>query len=151
MKKLVVYAAFLMFSVITYAGELDDFLLNLNMQIGDDKASFQAELSTTFGANEVKVKSVVNSVDKPADAYMIFRLAEVTKKQPEEVLVVYKKHKGKGWGFVAQELGIKPGSKEFHELKENKLKKKEKKEHGKKDHDKKEKKEHGKGKGKDKD
>jgi len=138
MKKLLLVMVLLLLTSLSYADDLDNFLMNLNMQIGNDKTSFEADLSATFGSNEMKVKSVVGSVDKPADAYMVFRLAEVTKKQPEEVLLVYKKHKDKGWGKVAQELGVKPGSKEFHELKENKLKK-----HGKKD---KEKKEHKKGK-----
>jgi hypothetical protein len=134
MKKLLVGFVLMLLTSLSYADDLDNFLMNLNMQIGNDKTSFEADLSTTFGSNEMKVKSVVGSVDKPADAYMVFRLAEITKKQPEEVLLVYKKHKEKGWGKVAQELGVKPGSREFHELKENKLKNhckkgKEKKEH----------------------
>ncbi|MGB9731221.1 hypothetical protein [Calditerrivibrio nitroreducens] len=141
MKKLLVGFVLMLLTSLSYADDLDNFLMNLNMQIGNDKTSFEADLSTTFGSNEMKVKSVVASVDKPADAYMVFRLAEVTKKQPEEVLLVYKKHKEKGWGKVAQELGVKPGSREFHELKENKLKN-----HGKKG---KEKKEHKKGKDRD--
>jgi hypothetical protein len=29
----------------------------------------------------------------------------------------YKRNKGKGWGVIAQRLGIKPGSAEFHRLK----------------------------------
>jgi hypothetical protein len=33
------------------------------------------------------------------------------------VLREYKSSKGKGWGVIAKSLGIKPGSKEFHELK----------------------------------
>ncbi|MGC9062988.1 hypothetical protein [Calditerrivibrio sp.] len=141
MKKSLVGFILMLLTSLSYADDLDNFLMNLNMQIGNDKTSFEADLSTTFGSNEMKVKSVVGSVDKPADAYMVFRLAEVTKKQPEEVLLVYKKHKEKGWGKVAQELGVKPGSREFHELKENKLKN-----HGKKG---KEKKEHKKGKDRD--
>ncbi|PMP70305.1 MAG: hypothetical protein C0187_05635 [Calditerrivibrio nitroreducens] len=141
MKKSLVGFVLMLLTSLSYADDLDNFLMNLNMQIGNDKTSFEADLSTTFGSNEMKVKSVVGSVDKPADAYMVFRLAEVTKKQPEEVLLVYKKHKEKGWGKVAQELGVKPGSREFHELKENKLKN-----HGKKG---KEKKEHKKGKDRD--
>ncbi|MGC8769465.1 hypothetical protein [Calditerrivibrio sp.] len=141
MKKSLVGFVLMLLTSLSYADDLDNFLMNLNMQIGNDKTSFEADLSTTFGSNEMKVKSVVASVDKPADAYMVFRLAEITKKQPEEVLLVYKKHKEKGWGKVAQELGVKPGSREFHELKENKLKN-----HGKKG---KEKKEHKKGKDRD--
>jgi len=152
MTRYIFVAIFLIITSLSYADELTDFLVNLNMQIGNDKQSFQADLSATFGIDETKVNMIIGKVDKPADAYMILRLSEITKKQPDEVLLVYKKHKNKGWGVVAQELGIKPGSKEFHELKENKLKKHGKNEHNNEKHDKHEKKEHGKkGKGKDRD
>jgi hypothetical protein len=33
----------------------------------------------------------------------------------------YKAHKGQGWGVIAKNLGIKPGSKEFHALKKGGL------------------------------
>jgi len=35
----------------------------------------------------------------------------------EAVLSVYHYHAGKGWGAIARELGIKPGSSQFHALK----------------------------------
>jgi hypothetical protein len=38
-------------------------------------------------------------------------------KPPEYVAERYKSGKGKGWGALAKSLGIKPGSKEFHALK----------------------------------
>jgi hypothetical protein len=41
----------------------------------------------------------------------------MTHKQPEVVMATYESHKGKGWGVIAKELGIKPGSAEFHALK----------------------------------
>ena len=37
----------------------------------------------------------------------------------DEVLREYKENKGKGWGVIAKNLGIKPGSREFHELKDD--------------------------------
>ena len=36
---------------------------------------------------------------------------------PDYVIERYRSGKGKGWGALAQSLGIKPGSKEFHDLK----------------------------------
>jgi hypothetical protein len=38
-------------------------------------------------------------------------------KPTDYVITQYKSGKGKGWGALAHSLGIKPGSKEFHELK----------------------------------
>jgi hypothetical protein len=40
---------------------------------------------------------------------------------PETVVQTYQTHKGKGWGVIAKELGIKPGSREFHALKNGDL------------------------------
>ena len=35
----------------------------------------------------------------------------------DDVIISYKKNKEKGWGVIAKEMGIKPGSPEFHALK----------------------------------
>jgi hypothetical protein len=36
----------------------------------------------------------------------------------ERVIEKYESGKGKGWGALAKSLGIRPGSKEFHALKQ---------------------------------
>ena len=54
----------------------------------------------------------------PADVYMTVGIAKITNKSIDEVVGEYKANKGKGWGVIAKRLGIKPGSKEFHALKE---------------------------------
>jgi hypothetical protein len=58
----------------------------------------------------------------PADVFMTLELGVLTGKPFEEIANVYKVKKDKGWGVIAKELGIKPGSPEFHQLK-NKAKK----------------------------
>ena len=63
---------------------------------------------------------------EPADVYMVVEIAGIQKITVEKVVESYKKNKGKGWGVIAKELGIKPGSKEFKELKERAKDKKEK-------------------------
>ena len=45
-------------------------------------------------------------------------LSSLSGKPVATVVDVYRKNKAKGWGFVAKELGIKPGSKEFKALKD---------------------------------
>jgi len=54
---------------------------------------------------------------EPADAYMVFRMGELSHQPVERVVDEYKEDRGKGWGVMAKRLGIKPGSKEFHALK----------------------------------
>jgi hypothetical protein len=60
-------------------------------------------------------------VETPADAFMVFQLGQMAHKPPETVLQTYSGNKSKGWGVIAKELGIKPGSKEFHALKSGNL------------------------------
>lgn len=61
--------------------------------------------------------AIIGNVAKPADAYIIFCLGEMSRQPPEYVMKRYKTDKKQGWGALAKSLGIKPGSAEFHALK----------------------------------
>jgi len=102
-------------------GGLDGFLSNLNVQARADLPGFSATVSAQFGVPVPQVQAVLTVVDTPADAFMVFQLGRMAHKQPEVVLQTYRAHKGKGWGVIAKQLGIKPGSKEFHALKNGDL------------------------------
>lgn len=52
---------------------------------------------------------------------MILHLSQMSHVAPEVVLQRYQRNRGKGWGNLALELGIKPGSPEFHALKRGNL------------------------------
>ncbi|MEY4605009.1 MAG: hypothetical protein RIT43_2301, partial [Bacteroidota bacterium] len=54
-----------------------------------------------------------------ADVFMSFEIAALTKKNVDDVVKSYEKNKDKGWGVIAKEMGIKPGSEQFHALKGN--------------------------------
>jgi hypothetical protein len=99
------------------AGDLDGFLQDLNIQARLDGDGFSARVSAQFGVPEARVKVVIGTVSEPADAFMVFQLGQMTQQPPEKVIEVYRAQKGKGWGVIAKELGIKPGSPEFHALK----------------------------------
>lgn len=99
------------------AGDLDGFLKSLNIQARSDLNGFSARVAAQFQIGDLQVQAVLNKVDDPADAFMIFQLGHMTRQPVERVYEVYKSHKGKGWGNVAKQLGIKPGSAEFHALK----------------------------------
>ena len=106
-------------SAVFGAGDsgLEGFIQNLNVQAEADLGGFKARLSADFGVPAPEVEAIIRTVDRPADAYMCFRVAQVAKQPTEVVVREYKANKGKGWGVIAKNLGIKPGSKEFHELK----------------------------------
>ena len=98
-------------------GGINSFLDSLNIQARADMNGFAARVSTQFGVPEVQVRTVIGTVKEPADAFMVFQLGQMTRKPPETVVRVYQTRRGKGWGVIAKELGIKPGSPEFHALK----------------------------------
>jgi hypothetical protein len=70
-------------------------------------------ISAQFGIPDAQVKVVHNTVREPADAFMVFQLGQMAQQPTDRVLQVYQDGKGKGWGAVAKDLGIKPGSPEF--------------------------------------
>jgi len=98
-------------------GGLDGFLSNLNIEARADLPGFSARVSTQYGVPQAQVQAIITTVREPADAFMVFQLGQMTGYQPERVMQVYQSHRGKGWGVIAKELGIKPGSREFHALK----------------------------------
>ncbi|MDH4267221.1 MAG: hypothetical protein OEW45_16445 [Deltaproteobacteria bacterium] len=109
--------ACLMVSPALAASDLGVFISNLNVQAQADLGAFKVRLSTQFGVPAARVEAVMASVKTPGDAYMCFRVGQVASKPVEVVTKEYQRNKAKGWGVIAKNLGIKPGSKEFHELK----------------------------------
>jgi len=107
-------------SIGAYAG-LDDFLKNLDIQAKTDLKNFNVKLSTQFGVPVSDVDAVVKVVAHPSDAYMVFQLGHMSNRNHHEVLEEYQREHGKGWGRMAQDMGIKPGSAEFHALKRGDL------------------------------
>lgn len=82
-----------------------------------DMPGYRTRLAERFNTNDTAINTILGAVQGAANAYMVFRLAEMTGKPTNFVLDNYKGNKGKGWGAIAKSLGIKPGSPEFHALK----------------------------------
>jgi hypothetical protein len=95
-----------------------DWIKDFNIQAEADSSGFRAGLATRFKIGDAEISAVLGNVQNPADAYMVFRLGEIAHQPVERVLGDYKKSQGKGWGVIAKGLGIKPGSPEFHALKQ---------------------------------
>ena len=51
------------------------------------------------------------------DTYMAAALSKISKRQVGVVAEEFKQNQGKGWGVMAMNLGIKPGSPEFKQMK----------------------------------
>lgn len=112
----VVLMALLLVSSIAEAGDFD-WVPDFNLKAEADPSGFRARLRTRFRIGNAEVEAVLSNVEKPADAYMVFRLGEMSGQSTDDVVEKYKAGKGRGWGAVAKSLGIKPGSSEFHALK----------------------------------
>lgn len=104
------------FAALAYA-DLENFLSDLNTQAKDDPKGFGEKLGNQFGLALKQVRDIINAVENPADAFMVLQLGQMTEEETEKVLKTYERNKGKGWGVIAKEMGIKPGSPEFHALK----------------------------------
>ena len=103
-------------SAIVVAGDFD-WVRDFNIRAEADPSGFRTRLAARFNIGDTQINAVLSNVDKPADAYMVLRLGEMSAKPTDYVIEQYRSGKGKGWGALAKSLGIKPGSKEFHALK----------------------------------
>jgi len=106
----------LVLSAAAAAGDFD-WTSDFNIRAEADPSGFRARLATRFKIGDTQINAVLSNIDKPADAYIVLRLREMSAKPTDYVIEKYRSDKGKGWGALAQSLGIKPGSKEFHDLK----------------------------------
>ncbi len=94
-----------------------EWLDNLNVQALADSSGFRVRLATRFHIDDVEIRAVLNQVNNASDAYMVLRLGELSHRPLNDVIHSYNNNKHKGWGRLAKDLGIKPGSKEFKALK----------------------------------
>lgn len=117
-------ASFLLFGALFFglhgnamAGDFD-WLDALSISATKNGDVYHTRLALRFHMGETEVKTVVRNSGGEADAYMVLRLAEISHQPREKVITAYKRYgKRKAWGRLAKSLGIKPGSRAFHNLK----------------------------------
>ncbi len=114
-------AALLLVMSSAARADLNSFLRSVNQRAIADVQNFNDMLSRQFGIPVPDVEAIVRSVPDPADAFMIFQLGQMAHVEPAVVQQRYQRHRGQGWGRLAQDLGIKPGSPEFQALKRGDL------------------------------
>jgi hypothetical protein len=117
-KNIVTVAVFLLATGFTAGAHatLNGFLRDLNVQASTNLHDFSVRVAAQFNIPGAQVEAVIQKVDSPADAFMIFQLGKMANRPPEEVMETYRTGKGRGWGVIAKQLGIRPGSPEFHAL-----------------------------------
>jgi hypothetical protein len=100
--------------------DLDVVLSNLNVEAGVQVDAFVSELSISYTIPKVQIEDLVYNMRMPfGDVFVSVWLASSIKKPLPVVVKEYEVNKDKGWGVVAKNLGIKPGSDAFHSLKKD--------------------------------
>lgn len=113
----VVSIILLIISPVCFARDFG-WMKDFNIKAEGDPTGFRAKLRARFKIGDAEIEAVLSDVRNPADVYMVFRLGEMSRRPTKDILNKYSSRKGKGWGNIAKDLGIKPGSQEFHALKE---------------------------------
>jgi hypothetical protein len=117
MRLLIALCLFLAATAVSARADLNIFLGDLNNRAAASPNDYHNRLSTQFGVPQSQIHTLTRSVAAPADAFMVLQLAQMLGLSHERVLRTYNANQGKGWGVISKELGIKPGSAEFHALK----------------------------------
>jgi len=99
--------------------DIDGDLNQINISANANFGKFRTELSLAYNITESRIDHFHSELHmEPAEIYYALEVSHVCQKPVDDVIEVYKTRRGKGWGRIAKDLGIKPGSDEFHELKE---------------------------------
>ena len=83
-----------------------------------DRNYFVDDLVESFGAPRYLVNDLLDKRHwEPGDVYYACSLAYAAHRPCGDVAREYEQNRGQGWGVMAQRMGIKPGSAEFHAMK----------------------------------
>ena len=98
----------------------DRTLQSIAAEANANPTDFWSMLSRMHGIPEPDIQAARQATGlEPQDMYMVTSIAHLTNRPVGVVAEQCKANRGKGWGVMAQEMGIKPGSPEFHRLKAN--------------------------------
>jgi len=97
----------------------DATLEKIGIEANADTVGYLSRLSTRHGIAEHEIRQAmeVHRLSAP-DIYMATALAQATGRPLPTIAAQYRESPSRGWGAIAKDLGIKPGSREFHSLKQ---------------------------------
>ena len=97
---------------------VDTWLGDINRYGSRYRDPFIDELVRYHGAPRPLVLDLLDQRHwAPGDVYYACAMASLIGRPCRSVVDLYEADRGQGWGVIAQRLGIKPGSPEFHRLK----------------------------------
>ncbi len=97
---------------------VDSQLADMNRYGSQYRDPFIDEMVRYHGApRDLVTDLLVNRNWAPGDVYYACTIAQIIGRPCGYVADYWQQNHGQGWGVVAQRMGIKPGSAEFHQLK----------------------------------
>jgi hypothetical protein len=111
-------AQIVVFKATTGDVEMDAVLTDVHDRALKDIAAFKSDVSISFNIPIPKIEASLKILP-PGDVFMAAQLSLSVNKPFDDVVATYQKNKSKGWGALAKEMGIKPGSPEFHAMKKS--------------------------------
>ena len=97
---------------------MDSELGQMNDYGRRDRNYFVDDVVSSFGAPRYLVNDLLNNKRwDPGDVYYACAMAYQLRRPCNDVVRTREQNRGQGWGVIAQRMGIKPGSAEFHALK----------------------------------
>ncbi len=97
---------------------IDARLGEINTYGRGDPDYFYDDMYSSYGVPRDYVRDLfVNQRWAPGDIYYACALAQLLDRPCRDIVSDYNRHPGQGWGALAQRMGIKPGSAQFHALK----------------------------------
>ncbi|MDE1208344.1 hypothetical protein [Tenacibaculum larymnensis] len=114
------YSASAQISFNTGNTQLDSDLNIINTDANLNFGAFKTRLSISYNVSEGKIKYMGGSLGmKAGEIYLALEISKLSRRSIDDMITIYRTHKNKGWGYIAKQAGIKPGSAEFHQLKNN--------------------------------
>lgn len=109
--------------VISYSPRTGDVWIDSQLGYVNDygrgnRDYFVDDVVNSFGAPRYLVNEMLTKRNmSPGDVYYACAMAYAARRPCADVARSYEENRGQGWGVVAKRMGIKPGSAEFHALK----------------------------------
>lgn len=109
--------------VISYSPRTGDVWIDTELGYVNDYGRYQRDyfvddIVGSYGAPRYLVNDLLgNRGWDPGDVYYASALAYQLRRPLSDIVRERERNRGQGWGVIAQRMGIKPGSAEFHALK----------------------------------
>jgi len=100
---------------------VDVYVSDLNIYASKKFNNFKAELSARYGISASRFDVMLKKVDSPGDLAVALWIGYKSQQSIGDVIKKNRLYRGKGWGVVAKEMGIKPGSPAFKDLKDGQI------------------------------